>query len=82
MTKGRERGYKCSEETIAKMKESQRLWRERRKAKELRDTACSLCFEYARPEDYPFLHPLCQDRASCKIRKLFFRFLQDFRRIN
>ncbi|HUU52559.1 MAG TPA: hypothetical protein VMW92_05990 [Candidatus Heimdallarchaeota archaeon] len=75
---GRPPGIPHSEEAKAKM----RLGHARRKAKLLRDTACSLCFEYARPEDYPFLHPLCQDRASCKIRKLFFRFLLDFRRIN
>ena len=74
---GRPPGIPHSEEAKAKM----RLGHARRKAKVLRDTACSLCYEFARAEDYDMLRPLCKDRTRCIIRKLWSKFLIEFKRI-
>ena len=80
-------GHVVSEETKAKMRKSAQLRQAKKRLlqdpEKLKDTACSLCNEFALQDDLLALKRICRTRDTkegCVIQNIWTRFLIKFER--
>lgn len=78
------KGYVQSEEHKEKIRKAvTERWARKHAQKDpetLGDTSCSLCVEFAEPEDFKALKPNCRNGEDCIIRVIWARFLLKFTR--